>query len=55
MGNFKELVKKNRSYRGYDESYIFTKEQLEDYVDITRYTASSVNMQPLKYFIVYFR
>lgn len=53
MENFKELVKKNRSYRGYDESYRFTKEQLEDYVDTTRYTASSVNMQPLKYFIAY--
>lgn len=53
MGEFKELVKKNRSFRGYDESYRFTKEQLEDYVDTTRYTASSVNMQPLKYFIAY--
>lgn len=53
MGNFKELVKRNRSYRGYDESYRFTKEQLEDYVDTTRFTASSVNMQPLKYFIAY--
>lgn len=53
MGKFKELVKRNRSFRGYDESYRFTKEQLEDYVDTTRYTASSVNMQPLKYFIAY--
>ena len=53
MDSFKELVEKNRSYRGYDESYRFTKEQLEDYVDTTRFTASSVNMQPLKYFIAY--
>lgn len=53
MGEFKELVKRNRSFRGYDESYRFTKEQLEDYVDTTRYTASSVNMQPLKFFIAY--
>ncbi|MDO4188312.1 MAG: nitroreductase family protein [Lachnospiraceae bacterium] len=53
MGTFKELVIKNRSYRGYDESYKFTKEQLEDYVDTTRYAASSVNMQPLKYFVAY--
>lgn len=49
----KELVIKNRSYRGFDESYWFTKKQLEDYVDLTRYTASSVNAQPLKYKIVY--
>lgn len=49
----KELVIKNRSYRGFDESYWFTKKQLEDYVDLTRYTASSVNAQPLKYKIVF--
>lgn len=49
----KEIVMKNRSYRGFDESYWFTKEQLEGYVDLTRYTASSVNAQPLKYKIVY--
>lgn len=50
---FREIVKKNRSYRGFDESYTFTKEQLMEYVDLTRYTASSVNAQPLKYYLVY--
>lgn len=49
----KELVIKNRSYRGFDENYNFTREQLERYIDLTRYTASSVNAQPLKYKIVY--
>ena len=49
----KELVIKNRSYRGFDENYSFTREQLEGYVDLTRYTASSVNAQPLKYKIVF--
>lgn len=48
-----DLIKKNRSYRGYDESYTFTREQLEHFVDGARLTASSVNMQPLKYFIAY--
>lgn len=48
-----ELVKKNRSYRGYDESFLFTKEMLEELVDITRFTPSSVNMQPFKYHIAY--
>lgn len=48
-----DLVKANRSYRGYDESYRFTKEQLTNYVDLTRFTASSVNAQPLKYHIAY--
>lgn len=50
---FKDLVKKNRSYRGFDESYTFTEEELKAFVDLTRYTASSMNMQPLKYKIVY--
>ena len=49
----KELVIKNRSYRGFDKNYSFTKEQLESYIDLTRYTASSVNAQPLKYKIVF--
>ena len=49
----RELVEKNRSYRGYDESYHFTEEQLRDYVDLTRYTAASINIQPLKYRIAW--
>lgn len=48
----RDLVEKNRSYRGYDESYHFDRIQLEKYIDLTRYTASSVNAQPLKYRIV---
>lgn len=50
---FRDLVVKNRSYRGYDESYRFTKEQLTEYIDLTRYTASSVNAQALKYHFAY--
>ena len=49
----KDLVFANRSYRGYDESYRFTKEKLMSYDDLTRFTASSVNAQPLKYHIAY--
>lgn len=49
----RDLVEANRSYRGYDESYRFTREQLLGYIDLTRYTASSVNAQPLKYHIAY--
>lgn len=48
---FKDLVMKNRSYRGYDETRKVTREELLEFVDLTRYTASSVNMQPLKYYI----
>ena len=45
-----DLLQKNRSYRGYDETYRISRATLEALIDCTRYTASSVNMQPLKYF-----
>ena len=49
----KDLVRKNRSYRGYDHSYRFTREQLENYVDHARLCPSSVNKQPLKYYLAW--
>ena len=49
----KDLIIRNRSYRGYDESYVFSKEQLMNYVDGARFCASSVNIQPLKYYIAW--
>lgn len=53
MLDFENIVKYNRSYRGFDESYRFTKDQLVNYVNLTRFTASSVNAQPLKYIVAY--
>lgn len=49
----KELVKANRSYRGYDESRAVTREELLELVDCARLTASSVNQQPLCYYLAY--
>ena len=51
--SFKELVVKNRSYRGYDHSRWLTREELLEMVDCARLAASSVNKQPLKYVLVY--
>ena len=51
----KELVIKNRSYRGYDPKVRLTREELLELVDLTRYTASSVNEQPLRYYIAWER
>jgi len=51
--DFKELVLKNRSYRGYDHSRWLTREELLEMVDCARFAASSVNKQPLKYALVY--
>jgi Nitroreductase len=48
-----ELAMKNRSYRGYDESYRFTKEELMELVNVTRFAASSVNRQPFAYYIAW--
>lgn len=50
---FKDIVKLNRSYRGYDESRVITKEELMDFVDCARLSPSSVNMQPFKYYLSY--
>ncbi len=49
----KDLVKQNRSYRGYDESRCVTEAELQEMVDCARLTASSVNMQPLKYYLAW--
>ncbi len=50
---FKELVAMNRSYRGYDSSYVVGKDVLEELVDLTRYCASNSNRQVFKYKLVY--
>ena len=47
----KDLAVKNRSYRAYDRSRRITRQELVELVDLTRYVASSVNDQPLKYYI----
>ena len=46
-----DLVKKNRSYRGYDHSRKITGEELLSFVEAARLCPSSVNVQPLKYFL----
>lgn len=50
---FKDLVKANRSYRGYDESRRITREELLELVDCARYAPSSVNRQPLQYYLAW--
>ena len=49
----KELLKKSRSYRGYDESRRITREELMEMVDSTRFAPSSMNVQPFQYLLVY--
>ena len=49
----KDLVKQNRSYRSFDGSVEITRETLLDLVDCARFTPSSINMQPFKYYLSY--
>ena len=49
---FYDLVKENRSYRGYKSDYAVSKEDLNDLINLARITASGANLQPLKYRIV---
>ena len=48
----KDLVRKNRSYRGYDESRKITEDELKDLVYTARVAGSAANLQPLKYRLV---
>lgn len=50
---FKDLVRSNRSYRGYDESRRITREELEEFVDCARLAPSSVNAQPFRYYLAW--
>lgn len=47
-----ELVKSNRSYRRFDESHAVSMGELEELVELARYTASAMNQQPLRYALV---
>ncbi|MEF2781659.1 nitroreductase family protein [Erysipelotrichaceae bacterium HCN-30851] len=49
----KDLVLRNRSYRSFDEKREIKKEELLDLVEHARLCASSVNQQPLKYYLAY--
>jgi nitroreductase len=48
---FNDLVVKNRSFRGYDGQYKVSSEQLMEMLKCARLTASSMNLQTLKYYI----
>ena len=51
MSSLKELITKNRSYRGYNEARKVSREELLDMVDCARLSASSQNIQPMKYYL----
>jgi len=50
-----DLVMKNRSYRGFDESVAISEETLREFVALARITPSSTNLQPIKYLLSWTR
>jgi nitroreductase len=47
----KELITKNRSYRRYFQDFKIEIDTLRELVDLARLSASSTNLQPLKYIL----
>ncbi|MBG0789265.1 MAG: nitroreductase family protein [Desulfovibrionaceae bacterium] len=47
--NFRELVERNRTRRKFDQSRPMDEQVLVDLVELTRFTPSGANKQPLKY------
>lgn len=48
----KDLLMRNRSYRRFYEDRRIPREQLEEFVGLTRFCASARNAQPLKYALI---
>ena len=50
--SLESLLKRNRSYRGYDSSRAVTREELLKLLEVTRWVGSGMNAQPLRYRLV---
>lgn len=50
---FENLIKRCRSYRRFHENYRITEKVLRKLVNLARLSASSANLQPLKYILSY--
>ncbi len=46
-----DIIKKNRSYRRFDQSVPIEMEQVVKWIELARFSGSGRNMQPLKYVI----
>ena len=50
--SLESLLKRNRSYRGYNPSRVVTREELVGLLEVTRWIGSGMNAQPLRYRLV---
>lgn len=49
----KDLIKKNRSYRRFNENKKISQKELVELVELARLSPSGSNLQPLKYYLSY--
>ena len=49
----KDLIYRDRTYRGFDRSYRFTREEMEEFADVMRMSPSSMNGQALKFYLAW--
>ena len=47
-----DLVRQSRSYRGFDQSFTPSRQQLRELCELARLCRSSVNLQPLRYVLI---
>lgn len=47
-----DLIRKNRSYRRFDETYLIDETTLRELVELARLSPSAANRQPLKYRLI---
>lgn len=50
--NLADLVRRNRSYRRFEESTSIPMEVLKELIEISRFTTSARNLQPLRYALI---
>jgi len=53
MSTISQLIEKNRSYRRFDQSQSISEAQLKNWVNLARLSPSGMNLQPLKYKLVF--
>ena len=48
-----DLIRRNRSFRRFDESVRWSRQDLEELVELARCSPSAANLQPLKFFLAW--
>ena len=49
--DLRSLIKKSRSYRRFDETFLLSRDTLHDLIALAQYSPTGSNMQPLKFWL----